>query len=85
MMFSSTSVSCINNIIITLPNAQKGQQSVAAYVAHMRSLADELVAAAKPLEDDQLISHILARLDMRYQSLVSALDARTISVMLDKR
>ena len=32
-MFSSTSISRINNIRIALANAQKGQQSVAAYFA----------------------------------------------------
>ena len=50
----------------------------------MRSLADELAAAGKPLGDDELISYITAGLDMDYQPLVSALDARTRPVTLDE-
>jgi hypothetical protein len=83
-IFSSQWLSRVNNIRVALTNARKGTQSVAAYFAHMRSLADELVAAGKPLQEDELISHILAGLDMEYQPLVSALDARTLPVTLDE-
>jgi hypothetical protein len=56
---------------------------VASFFAHMRGLADELATAGKPLQDDELISYILNALDMEYQPLVSALDARTTPVTLD--
>lgn len=49
----------------------------------MRSLSDELAAAGKPLGDGELVSYIIAALDMEYQPLVSALDARTTPVSLD--
>lgn len=48
----------------------------------MRALADELAAAQKPIKDGELVSYILAMLDMEYQSLVSALDARTTPIFL---
>ena len=83
-MFSSTSLSRVNIICASLTNTQKGQQSVASYFAYMRGLADELAAAGKPLPDDELISYILNGLDMEYQLLVSALDARVIPVTLDE-
>ena len=84
-MFASVSLSRVNNIRASLTNAQKGQQSVASYFAYMRGLADELAAAGKPLQDDELISYILNGLDMEYQPLVSALDARIVPVTLDEQ
>uniref|UniRef100_A0A453B4K2 Retrotransposon gag domain-containing protein n=1 Tax=Aegilops tauschii subsp. strangulata TaxID=200361 RepID=A0A453B4K2_AEGTS len=83
-MFSSQSLSRVNNICTALINAQKGNQSVAAYFASMRGLADELASAGKAIQDDELISYIIHGLDMDYQPLVSALDARITPVSLDE-
>uniref|UniRef100_A0A453J8X6 Retrotransposon gag domain-containing protein n=1 Tax=Aegilops tauschii subsp. strangulata TaxID=200361 RepID=A0A453J8X6_AEGTS len=58
-MFSSQSMSRVNNIRTTLINAQKGNQTVAAYFASLRGLADELAAAGKAIQDDELISYII--------------------------
>ena len=83
-MFSSQSLSRVNNIRTALINAQKGNQSVASYFASLRGLADELATAGKPIQDDELISYILHGLDVDYQPLVSALDARVTPVTLDE-
>ena len=83
-MFSSQSLSRVNIIRTMLINAQKGNQSVSSFFAAMRGLADELVAAGKPIQDDELISYILHGLDQDYQPLVSALDARVTPVILDE-
>ena len=69
---------------MTLINAQKGNQTVAAYFASLRGLADELAAVGKAIQDDELISYIIHGLDVDYQPLVSALDARVMPVSLDE-
>lgn len=83
-MYSSQSLSRINNIRTSLINAQKGNQSATAYFASMRGLADELAAARKPIQDDELISYILHGMDLEYQPLVSALDTRVSPASLDE-
>ncbi|KAM3280252.1 hypothetical protein ACQJBY_047187 [Aegilops geniculata] len=57
-MFSSQSMSRVNNIRTALINAQKGNQTVAAYFASLGGLADELAAEGKAIQDDELISYI---------------------------
>lgn len=63
-MFSSQSRSRVNNIRVALSNAEKGTQTVGAYFAYMRGLADELAAAGKPLDEDEQISYIIVGLGM---------------------
>ena len=50
----------------------------------MRGLADELAAAGKPLQDDEIVSYIIHALDMEYQPLVSGHDVHTTPVTLDE-
>ncbi|XP_073360660.1 uncharacterized protein [Aegilops tauschii subsp. strangulata] len=83
-MVSSQFMSRVNNIRTTLINAQKGNQTVAAYFASLRGLADELAAAGKAIQDDELISYIIHGLDVDYQPLISALDAHVTPVSLDE-
>jgi hypothetical protein len=44
--------------------------------AKMKSLADEMASADKALEDEELVSYIMAGLDFDYNPIVSAMVAR---------
>ena len=43
----------------------------------MKSLADDMAAAGKRLEDEEIISYVLAGLDMDFNPIVSVVATRT--------
>ena len=81
-MFSTQSRAWVTNLRIVLTNSQKGSMTTVAYFTKMKKLADDLASAGKPLEDEELVSYLLAGLDIDYNPLVSSIVTRseTISV-----
>nr|AAP53968.1 retrotransposon protein, putative, Ty1-copia subclass [Oryza sativa Japonica Group] len=59
-IFNSQSRARIINTHMALSSTVKGNRSIAEYVGKMKGLADEMASAGKALDDDDLISHILA-------------------------
>ena len=49
---------------------------VAQYYGKMKGLIDEMAAAGKPLDNEELVMYICNGLDTEYNSLVSALVTR---------
>jgi hypothetical protein len=50
----------------------------------MRTLGDEMVAAGKPIDDDELLTYILTGLDMEFKPVVTSLLARKESVTVSE-
>jgi hypothetical protein len=51
--------------------------SIAMYFSTMRGLIDEMAAAGKPLDDDDVISYILNGLDADYNLLIEHVNGMT--------
>jgi hypothetical protein len=64
------------NIRIALATMKRGNDSITEYISKARTLADDMSLAGKKIDDEELISYILAGLDFEYNSVVSALVAR---------
>ena len=56
--------------------------TTAAYFNKMRSIKDELAAAGKPVDDDEVVSHILNGLDYDYNPFVSSMLSRVEPISL---
>jgi hypothetical protein len=69
------------NTRIALATTQKDDMSISEYITKMKSLADEM-AYAKKVDDEELVSYILAGLDEEYNPVVSALLARVELVLV---
>jgi hypothetical protein len=74
-MFSSMTRARVVNTRIALATMKKGNLS-AEYVSKMRSLADEITSTGKTIDDDELVSYILAGLDYDYNPIITSLTAR---------
>jgi hypothetical protein len=59
---------------------RKGDTPMVSYFAKMKDYADEMAAAGKQLEDDDIVSYILICLDTEYNGLVENVSLRTDSV-----
>ncbi|WVZ48786.1 hypothetical protein U9M48_000195 [Paspalum notatum var. saurae] len=76
-MYSSQTRARAVNTRIALATTQKGNMTMTEYIGKMKSLADEMACAGKPLEDEELVQYILAGLDMDYNPIVSSIVTKT--------
>jgi hypothetical protein len=60
---------------MTLTTTQKGNMSISDYIVKMKSLAYEIASAGKALEEEELVSYILAGLVFDYNPVVSVIVA----------
>jgi hypothetical protein len=70
------------NIRISLATMKKGNDSIIEYISKTRTLADEMAITGKKIDDEELISYILAGLDYEYNSVISALVTRSDAISI---
>jgi hypothetical protein len=75
-MFGSQSRARIVHLQSKISSTCKGDMSGAAYYAKMKGYADEMVAADRRLDDEDVICYILASLDFKFNPLVEAFTAK---------
>jgi hypothetical protein len=72
------------NIRLALRTTRKGNLSAMDYFSKMKALSDEMAAAGRPLDDEELIEYIITGLDEEYTPLVSAICARVEPISLSE-
>ena len=82
-IFAAQSQSRITNLRIAISNTKKGNMSSNAFIAKMKSLGDELVAAGRPVTDGEMVDYILAGLDRDYDPIVATVGAIKNSITVD--
>jgi hypothetical protein len=70
------------NTRIALATTRNDDMSISEYITKMKNLADEMASAKKKVDDEELVSYILAGLDEEYNPMVSALLARVEPVSI---
>jgi hypothetical protein len=69
---------------MALSTTQKGNLSVAEYLAKVQGLGNNMAAARKPLDDEDLIQYILVGLDEDYDSIVNSVLARPQAITVSE-
>lgn len=74
----------ITNLRMQLANCKKGGMITPAYFSKMKKLGDELAATGKVIEDDEMVTLILAGLDFYYNPLVSSVVGRSTPISVSE-
>jgi hypothetical protein len=73
-MFASHSRTRVSNLRVALAKTRKENMMTAAIFTKMKGLADELAAAGRPIDEEELVEYLLAGLDESYNTLFAAID-----------
>nr|TKS03747.1 magnesium transporter [Populus alba] len=82
--FSSQSRARVIQLRTELVNTRKGSQSAHDFFMQIKRMTDELAVAGHALHCDEIISYLLSGLGHDYDSLVTAITARTDPVTLEE-
>jgi hypothetical protein len=74
-MFAAQSRTRIANLRVKLANTKKEGKTTPQYFAAVKEVADELAAAGRKIEEDEIVEYLLAGLDDPYNPLFAAIGA----------
>ncbi|CAA0836591.1 Unknown protein [Striga hermonthica] len=83
-MYASRTRARSVNTRIALTTTKKGDMSMSEYFNKMKTLTSDMAAAGKPLDEEEIVSYILAGLDYEYNSVVSAVVARVEPITVNE-
>ncbi|KAM0032842.1 hypothetical protein Hdeb2414_s0016g00479421 [Helianthus debilis subsp. tardiflorus] len=78
--YAGVSRSRIISLRSKLATTTKGNRPVAEYLREMKLIADELALAQKPVDEDDLIVHIITHLGEDYKQVAAAVKMRDTSI-----
>jgi hypothetical protein len=85
-LLEHTYASCSNarvvNTMMVLAMTQKGNMTIFEYFTKMKSLPDEMASAGKALEDEELVSYIMAGLNFNFNPIMYAIVARVEPILV---
>lgn len=67
----------------TVANLKKGSSSSTEYLQHIKSITDNLVAVGSPIEDGDVVYHILHGLPSEYNAFITSIRIREPPVTAD--
>jgi hypothetical protein len=82
-MFDSQSKAHVLHNCIQLTSLKNGALSIAGYFQKARSLAQALATIGEPIKDSELLSYILGRLGLEYESIVTSISTYIERILLD--
>ncbi|XP_071680467.1 uncharacterized protein [Lolium perenne] len=74
-MFASQSRTRVSNLRVALARTKRENMTAAQYFTKMKGFADELAAAGRPIDEEELVEYLLAGLDDQYNPLFAAIGA----------
>jgi hypothetical protein len=81
-MTSSQSWAYVINTWMALSTNRKNNQSIAQYVGKVKTLANDMAATRKKLDDEDLVGYIIAGLDSDFDFVISAVSARVETILI---
>ena len=83
-MFAAQNQAQAINTRIELTNLKKGNLTMAEYLAKIKALSDEIACTGTTMTSGEIVSQVLAGLDLDYNPVVSALAARVEPVSVQE-